>query len=332
LLYEKRNGNIFIPCYDANGNITAYIDTNGVVRAYRHYDAFGNTIAKGGDMVDVLHFWYSTKYLDHDTGLYYYGYRYYAPLLQRWINRDPFGEEGGMNMYGFVGNAPFLFIDKLGMFRLIPVSGSPRTAGTSSGFSKLWASVFIVFTDKEKAQLAITGGGTIIHGKHTEMHIKDCNGKVIVDKTETLQKRISIDANGSSKSDWTTTDRNFALYSNIAKIQINRRCIQGSILVKAVYYLIIGQASGSYGRDINDSLSGSQDGEGWPHPSLGATSGWPKVRPNSYSSFGSFSVEVRMWCPNKWEDKASGRNLDQWTSLGRLGREKDQEGSFSYVW
>jgi RHS repeat-associated protein len=115
LLYEKRNGNIFIPCYDANGNITAYVDTNGLVRAYRHYDAFGNTVAKGGDMVDVLHFWYSTKYLDHDTGLYYYGYRYYSSLLQRWINRDPIEENDEVNLYGFVRNNSVTWWDYLGM-------------------------------------------------------------------------------------------------------------------------------------------------------------------------------------------------------------------------
>jgi RHS repeat-associated protein len=117
LLYEKRNGNIFIPCYDANGNITAYVETNGTVRAYRQFDAFGNTIAKGGDMVDIFHFWFSTKYLDHDTGLYYYGYRYYSPMLQRWINRDPIGESGGVNLYGFVGNEVLSQIDFLGLVK-----------------------------------------------------------------------------------------------------------------------------------------------------------------------------------------------------------------------
>ena len=114
LLFEKRNGNIFIPCYDANGNITSYVDTNGTIRAYRVYDAFGKTIAKGGDMVDVFHFWFSTKLLDHDTGLYYYGYRYYSPMLQRWINRDPIEENGGVNLYGFTGNNSLCNTDRLG--------------------------------------------------------------------------------------------------------------------------------------------------------------------------------------------------------------------------
>ena len=126
LLFEKRNGAIYIPCYDANGNITAYVDTNGTIRAYRQFDAFGNTIAKGGDMVDTLHFWYSTKYLDHDTGLYYYGYRYYSPMLQRWINRDPMGEGGSSNLYLAFRNAPVVMIDALG---LCPVFVTEDEAG-----------------------------------------------------------------------------------------------------------------------------------------------------------------------------------------------------------
>ncbi len=38
------------------------------------------------------------------TGLYYYGYRYYDPVTGRWPSRDPIEEDGGYNLYGFVGN------------------------------------------------------------------------------------------------------------------------------------------------------------------------------------------------------------------------------------
>ena len=34
----------------------------------------------------------------------YYGYRYYHPDLGRWISRDPIEEEGGLNLFAFVGN------------------------------------------------------------------------------------------------------------------------------------------------------------------------------------------------------------------------------------
>jgi hypothetical protein len=33
-----------------------------------------------------------------------YGYRYYDPATGRWPSRDPIGERGGLNLYGFVGN------------------------------------------------------------------------------------------------------------------------------------------------------------------------------------------------------------------------------------
>ena len=44
-----------------------------------------------------------------------YGYRWYDPLTGRWPSRDPIEEEGGVNLYGFVGNNPLSLIDVLGM-------------------------------------------------------------------------------------------------------------------------------------------------------------------------------------------------------------------------
>jgi RHS repeat-associated protein len=60
-------------------------------------------------------FRFSTKYLDGETGLYYYGWRYYNPVTGRWSSRDPIEERGGVNLYGFVGNIPTSRIDLLGM-------------------------------------------------------------------------------------------------------------------------------------------------------------------------------------------------------------------------
>ena len=48
----------------------------------------------------------------------YYGYRYYDPLTGRWPSRDPVGEKGGANLYGFVGNDGVDANDPLG---LLPV-------------------------------------------------------------------------------------------------------------------------------------------------------------------------------------------------------------------
>ena len=51
-----------------------------------------------------------------------YGYRYYDPVTGRWPSRDPIGERGGLNLYGFVGNDGVRSIDRLGLFDFEPAS------------------------------------------------------------------------------------------------------------------------------------------------------------------------------------------------------------------
>ena len=53
----------------------------------------------------------------HETGLVYYGKRFYSPTLGRFINRDPIEEQGGMNLYGFCGNNSVNRWDVLGMIQ-----------------------------------------------------------------------------------------------------------------------------------------------------------------------------------------------------------------------
>lgn len=53
---------------------------------------------------------------DHKMwALHYYGVRYYDANSGRWVSRDPIGEEGGVNLYGFVGNDGMNAFDFLGM-------------------------------------------------------------------------------------------------------------------------------------------------------------------------------------------------------------------------
>ena len=119
LLYLKRNGTIYVPHADAYGNILRYTDTAGTVVAEYTYNAFGRLISSSGPMAEVFQIRFSSKYYDSDTGLYYYGYRFYAPALMRWLNRDPIEEDGGLNLYGFCGNNMVSFYDALGLYRLL---------------------------------------------------------------------------------------------------------------------------------------------------------------------------------------------------------------------
>jgi RHS repeat-associated protein len=85
------------------------------VATYR-YNAFGRLINTTGTLDQPYQF--STKRYDAGTGLNYYGYRFYAPVIERWLNRDPLGEAGGINLYGFVGNDPVNYWDFNGLTKI----------------------------------------------------------------------------------------------------------------------------------------------------------------------------------------------------------------------
>ena len=114
LLYVKVNGAVFVPFYDAYGNVMGYRDAEGNAVAEYVYDVFGRTVAQNGTMADVFAMRYSTKYYDKEAGLYYYGKRHYSPTWRRWLTRDPIEERGGLNLYVFCRNNALLFLDKDG--------------------------------------------------------------------------------------------------------------------------------------------------------------------------------------------------------------------------
>ena len=120
LLYLKHNGAIYVPLYDASGNVTAYVDASGNIVAEFAYDAFGQEVEESNNQTiqtikQFLHFRYSTKYHDAETGLVYYGYRYYAPPTARWLTRDPLEEQGGLNLHCFCENDGVNRYDALGL-------------------------------------------------------------------------------------------------------------------------------------------------------------------------------------------------------------------------
>ena len=87
LLATEVGGVWYFPLYDNNGNVTDYVSETGEVVASYAYDAFGRTLSATG-LASVFPFRFSTKYYDAESGLYYYGYRYYSPELGRWLTRE----------------------------------------------------------------------------------------------------------------------------------------------------------------------------------------------------------------------------------------------------
>jgi RHS repeat-associated protein len=115
LLMIQDGGSQYFPAYDGNGNVTGLMDNTGTTVAVYEYSPYGELLRCQGGHAKANPFRFSTKYWDEETGLIYYGLRYYSPQMGKFINRDPIGENGGLNLYGFVRNNPVNLVDVLGM-------------------------------------------------------------------------------------------------------------------------------------------------------------------------------------------------------------------------
>ncbi len=107
----------FAPILDAHNNICGLIDpaTQTIAATYT-FTTFGEKL-----LTDELIFnpWrYASKRLDPETGLIYFGKRYYDPALARWITIDPAGFIDSVNFYQYVYNNPFRYTDPNGEFAI----------------------------------------------------------------------------------------------------------------------------------------------------------------------------------------------------------------------
>jgi RHS repeat-associated protein len=102
--------------FDGNGNVAALVSaTNGTETARYEYGPFGELLRATGPLARINPFRFSTKYQDDETDLVMYPRRPYSPSTGRWLCKDPIGERGGLNLYGFVGNDPIRRIDPFGL-------------------------------------------------------------------------------------------------------------------------------------------------------------------------------------------------------------------------
>ncbi|SDY00323.1 RHS repeat-associated core domain-containing protein [Pseudomonas sp. NFACC08-1] len=104
---------------DHLGSSSLELDDEGWLISQESYLPYGGTAwaaSRSAVEADYRTLRYSGKERDA-SGLYYYGHRYYAPWLQRWISPDPAGAVDGLNLYCMVGNNPMRFTDPSGLMR-----------------------------------------------------------------------------------------------------------------------------------------------------------------------------------------------------------------------
>ena len=92
-IFDHRTDKTYFPGYDGNGNVSVLIDaSNGSVAAAYEYSPYGEALRCEGSYAKENIYRFSTKEVDDEIGLLYYGHRYYDPHNGRFINRDPLEE------------------------------------------------------------------------------------------------------------------------------------------------------------------------------------------------------------------------------------------------
>jgi RHS repeat-associated protein len=103
---------------DHLGSTSIDTDEDGAVLQLVDYYPYGGTRLDEQAGTDDNPYMYNGKELDEDTGLYYYGARYYNAEVARFTSQDPWGgdvkDPQSLNKYAYVQNNPLKYVDPTG--------------------------------------------------------------------------------------------------------------------------------------------------------------------------------------------------------------------------
>jgi len=151
---EQINGADYFRTTDHLGSVREMTDSTGGVRARYDYDPYGRMTKVSGDL--EADFGFTGHYRHQASGLNLTLFRAYDSEEGRWLSRDPIGEEGGINLYGYVANNPVRWVDPFGL--------NPALAGvvvSAGGSSAAWGGGVSASTALANAGIGTTAAGSV---------------------------------------------------------------------------------------------------------------------------------------------------------------------------
>jgi RHS repeat-associated protein len=132
-------------------------------------------------------FKFNGKELDEETGLYYYGARYYDPKISIWLSVDPLAESfPNWNPYNYTMQNPINLVDPTGMSSEEPGDGDPPK-GWVQRFNESISSFFNLNVYRDAEDFAASGG------KDDQLSKKlSFNSRLIDGKTKALEKTVEV--------------------------------------------------------------------------------------------------------------------------------------------
>jgi|GEM_PF-4223160 len=291
---KRSTGAVYYYSQDHLGSTTVVTDAAGAKVEEIHYYPYGATRTDSGS-ISISHK-YTGQELDSETGLYYYGARYYDPALAKFISSDPivsdYSDPQNLNRLAYCRNNPMIYVDPSGNIHLIlnggvgaqwdrPIPGMggytgniPLSLGNFNNFSLTSLTNFSFAF----AKLPITDSFTIPQffgsGFSASSNIANGGG-------ETLP----------AWTGWTNTSANAAAYGAY-EVGGSFRLMKGGDL--SFKYYLSGWAGGSRARITTYNLSKLGTGIGYGTSAIGFGFGIYNfaVSDNSWGDYGQLGVSL----------------------------------------